>query len=86
MDYIPIVSRVSVFLSILGGLAYVFTAIWDAGDVRASAENSIEKGSALELQGYSYCSICQLYRPPKADHCHRCGVCFEGWGCMLSNT
>lgn len=77
MDPVPIVSRVSVFLSIVGGLAYVFTATWDAGMIRRDEENSIENGHNLVAQNYSYCSICQVYRPPGANHCHRCGVCFE---------
>ena len=76
MDPVPIVSRVSVFLSIVGGLAYVLTATWDAGMIRRDEENSIENGHNLEAQNY-YCSICQVYRPPGANHCHRCGVCFE---------
>ena len=79
MDDVPVVLRVSVLLSIIGGLAYVYTATWDAGVIRPSEENSIENGNRLESQNYSYCSICQLYRPPGANHCHRCGVCFEGY-------
>ena len=78
MEHASVVSRVSVLLSIVGGLAYVLTATWDAGVIRPNEENSVENGSALESQNYSYCAICQLYRPPGANHCHRCGVCFEG--------
>ena len=77
MEHVPVVSCVSVFLSIVGGLAYVLTATWDAGVIRRNEENSVENGSVLELQNYSFCSICQLYRPPGAYHCPHCGVCFE---------
>ena len=55
---------------------YIYTGTMNAGVIIRDENNAIENGDDLEKQGYSYCSICQLYRPPKAMHCNICGVCF----------
>lgn len=53
------------------------TGMTDPGVITPSESNSLVEGDSLEKQNYSYCSICQLYRPDGAQHCHQCGVCIE---------
>lgn len=58
-------------------LSYLYTGICDAGVITRDEDNSIENGDRLEKLSYSYCTICQVYRPPHAAHCSKCGVCFR---------
>lgn len=55
---------------------YIYTGTMNPGVIIRDENNAIENGDDLEKQGYTYCSTCQLYRPPKANHCNICGVCF----------
>lgn len=48
----------------------------DPGIIRPSEDNSEENKNSLEPLGYTYCTICGVYRPPSAYHCSDCGVCF----------
>lgn len=74
----------SVLLTVMRGvymiclLSYLYTAMCNPGIVVKSEDNSVENQERLESQEYTYCSICDLYRPPKANHCSVCGVCYEG--------
>ena len=65
-------------LSILTLLCFFYTATCNAGVLVVNEDNSIENQDVLEKQGWSYCAICKLYRPPNARHCKECGVCFKG--------
>ncbi|KAK8803896.1 hypothetical protein WA588_005786 [Blastocystis sp. NMH] len=56
-------------------LSYLYTGICDPGVIRRSTSNSLANKMRLESQHYVYCSLCDLYRPPKAAHCPQCGVC-----------
>ncbi|CBK23902.2 uncharacterized protein [Blastocystis hominis] len=58
---------------------YIYTGTMNPGVIIRDENNAIENGDDLEKQGYTYCSICQLYRPPKANHCNICGVCFYNY-------
>ena len=58
-------------------LLLLHTGMTDPGVIIANEKNSIQNSSDLEKQNYSYCSICQLYRPKGAFHCDRCNVCIE---------
>lgn len=55
---------------------YIYTGTMNPGVIIRDENNAIENGDELEKQEYTYCSTCQLYRPPKANHCKICGVCF----------
>lgn len=68
---------INTVLSVIGTLCYIYTATCNAGVLVSNEDNSIENGEVLELKGWSYCQICQLYRPIGATHCSDCGVCFE---------
>ena len=57
-------------------LSYLRTSLFDPGIIRPSEDNSLENKSILEPCGYTYCSVCGLYRPPRAYHCSECNVCF----------
>lgn len=70
MAYAIIISYISTLIS------YFHTALCDPGIVRPSEDNSIENRDSLEPLGYSYCSICNLYRPPNSYHCNDCNLCF----------
>ena len=63
--------------TVLMVLFYLYTGICDAGVITRDEDNSIENGDRLEKLSYSYCTICQVYRPPHAAHCSKCGVCFR---------
>ncbi|KNB41999.1 hypothetical protein JH06_4441 [Blastocystis sp. subtype 4] len=56
-------------------LSFLYTGVYDPGVIRSTEENSLARGSVLESQKYSYCSLCDLYRPEGAKHCPKCGVC-----------
>ena len=58
-------------------LSYLYTGVCDAGVITPNEDNAIENADQLEKQSYTYCTICKLFRPPKAAHCSRCGVCFR---------
>ena len=60
----------------VGIFCYMYTGMANAGVIIRDENNAIENGDDLEKQDYCYCSICQLYRPPKANHCPICGFCF----------
>ena len=62
---------------------YIYTGTMNPGVIIRDENNAIENGDDLEKQGYTYCSICQLYRPPKANHCNICGVCFYKYFLIL---
>ncbi len=64
------------FSYILTLVSYFYTSLLDPGIIQASEDNSIENKNTLEPLGYTYCSICGLYRPPNGYHCTDCGVCF----------
>ena len=64
------------FSYILTLVSYFYTSLLDPGIIRASEDNSVENKNILEPLGYTYCSICGLYRPPNGYHCSDCGVCF----------
>lgn len=64
-------------LSFIAALSYLYTGICDAGVITPNEDNAIENADQLEKLSYSYCTICKLFRPPKAAHCPRCGVCFR---------
>lgn len=70
-------------LSVIGTLCYLYTATCNAGVLVSNEDNSIENGDVLEKKGWSYCQICQLYRPVGATHCGDCGVCFERYVCDM---
>ena len=70
-------------LSVIGTLCYLYTATCNAGVLVSNEDNSIENGDVLEKKGWSYCQICQLYRPVGATHCGDCGVCFERYNCDM---
>lgn len=57
--------------------SYLYTGICDAGVITPNEDNAIENADQLEKLSYSYCTVCKLFRPPKAAHCSRCGVCFR---------
>ena len=68
---------------VIGTLSYLYTATCNAGVLISNEDNSIENGEVLEKDGWSYCQICQLYRPIGATHCSDCGVCFERYDSEL---
>lgn len=51
----------------------------DPGIVLPTEKNALSESDHLEKMDYSYCSICQLYRPKNAHHCYICGVCINGF-------
>ena len=57
-------------------VSYLYTSLCDPGIIRPSEDNSEENKNSLEPLGYTYCTICGVYRPPGAYHCSDCGVCF----------
>lgn len=67
----------TIALSIGAILSFLYTATCNAGVLVMNEDNSIENQDQLECQGWSYCAICKLFRPPGAKHCKDCGVCFE---------
>ena len=68
-------------LYVVGFSSFLYTGMSNPGIVLKTEDNSLENQEKLESQNYSYCSICDLYRPPRAVHCSACGVCFEGCAC-----
>lgn len=58
-------------------ICYLYTAICNPGVIIPTEDNTIESKDDLESEGYTYCAICQLYRPPTAKHCSACGVCID---------
>lgn len=56
-------------------VSYLYTSLGDPGIIWPSEDNSAENKSTLEPMGYTYCTICGVYRPPNAYHCSDCGVC-----------
>lgn len=56
-------------------VCYLYTAICNPGIIIPTHNNSIENSNQLEREGYSYCTICQLYKPKDSYHCSICGVC-----------
>lgn len=73
----PLYQGVFYSLSFIAALSYLYTGICDAGVITPNEDNAIENADQLEKLSYSYCTICKLFRPPKAAHCPRCGVCFR---------
>lgn len=57
-------------------VSYFCTSLLDPGIIKPSEDNSIENKPVLEPLGYTYCSVCEVYRPPGGYHCPDCGVCF----------
>ncbi|OAO16433.1 hypothetical protein AV274_1842 [Blastocystis sp. ATCC 50177/Nand II] len=50
-------------------VSYLYTSLCDPGIIRPSEDNSEENKNSLEPLGYTYCTICGVYRPPGAYHC-----------------
>ena len=57
----------------------LYTGLINPGLVIATEDNQLSQSDSLESQNYSYCLICQCYRPPKSYHCSMCNVCIEGY-------
>ena len=57
-------------------VSYFCTSLLDPGIIKPSEDNSIENKPVQEPLGYTYCSICEVYRPPGSYHCQDCGACF----------
>ncbi|KAM7453767.1 hypothetical protein BLSTO_05480 [Blastocystis sp. subtype 1] len=64
---------------VVGFSSFLYTGMCNPGIVLKTEDNSLENQEKLESLSYSYCSLCDLYRPPRAAHCSACGVCFEGF-------
>ena len=56
--------------------SYFYTSLCDSGIIRPEEDNSLENKATLEPLGYTYCTICGLYRPPHSYHCSDCNVCY----------
>ena len=69
---------------VVGFSSFLYTGMCTPGIVLKTEDNSLENQEKLESLSYSYCSLCDLYRPPRAAHCSACGVCFEGWEWFFS--
>ena len=69
---------------VVGFSSFLYTGMCNPGIVLKTEDNSLENQEKLESLSYSYCSLCDLYRPPRAAHCSACGVCFEGWEWFFS--
>ena len=70
MAYLTVLSYILCIIS------YFHTSLRDPGIIRPSEDNSLENKLTLEPLGYTYCSICGVYRPPQSYHCSYCNVCF----------
>ena len=70
LAYITVISYLSTLFS------YLHTALCDPGIIRPGEDNSVENKATLEPLGYTYCSVCGVYRPPNSYHCSDCNVCF----------
>ena len=56
--------------------SYFYTSLLDPGIIRREEDNSLENKPTLEPLGYTFCTICGLYRPPHSYHCSFCNVCY----------
>lgn len=64
------------FTYIICTTSYFYTSLLDPGIIRREEDNSLENKPTLEPLGYTFCTICGLYRPPHSYHCSFCNVCY----------
>ncbi len=75
---------ISMTLCSLAIFFYFYTILCNPGRIQKSEDNSFENGKDLEVFGYTYCTYCQLYRPPHAYHCSTCNCCYLEYNLSLS--
>jgi palmitoyltransferase ZDHHC9/14/18 len=76
----PIVTVITSLSLVIVMISFLLTGLSDPGIILRNMSNVDGDEENPTNHPKIECSICQITRPPKARHCHECGVCIDEVG------